>query len=300
MNNVKIKEIEPDYVHSSNAIYNFMKEFSYLKEAIKNKALTPRYCEENIEYLDLNYKSEVLKKACVLQKCFCDIPLHSISKKFLLETRDDIEKLDEKIKKEVEGGSTHIDFYGEYGIAFSKKWAKKRNIQPVQYINENTSLSVQLKNSFEYVSSKDSISDLVVSDIISRVSFYKPLFGEMGRTIENKTIYFFKNFYDECEWRYVPEEKKLSKCQISSVIFDKETRKFKDQISNRLKDEKYRCLWLEFDYQDIRYLIVPNNNARNMLIRYILGLNVDSEDEMQDKCLLISKIIVLEDVKKDF
>ena len=300
MNNVKIKEIEPDYVHSSNAIYNFMKEFSYLKEAIKNKALTPRYCEENIEYLDIKYRNEVLEKVCVLQKCFCDIPLHRISKKFSLETRDDIEKLNEKIKIEVEGGSTHTDFYGEYGIAFSKKWAKKRNIQPVQYINANASLSIQLKNSFEYVSGKDSISDLVVSDIISRVSFYKPLYGEMGRTIDDKTIYFFKNFYDECEWRYVPEENNLLKCNISSVIFDKETRNLKDQISDRLKDERYRCVWLEFDYQDIRYLIVPNNNARNMLIKYILDLKIDSEDALQDKSMLISKIIVLEDVKKDF
>ena len=49
----ELKNIEPDYVHSSNALFSFMKEASYLEDALLNKRLCPRYCGEKIEYLNL-------------------------------------------------------------------------------------------------------------------------------------------------------------------------------------------------------------------------------------------------------
>ena len=300
MTKAKIEDIEPDFIHSSNTVFSFMKEAEYLEKAILNKCISPRYCEENIEYLNLQNEGNKIRTIAVLQKCFCDIPLHRITRQFPLKILSGEDKLDEKEFRQLKEGSTHTDFYGEYGIAFSKSWAQGNNLQPVQYINQKATLAEQFKDTFEFVLNQDDIDDVVVSDIISRLAYFKPLFGEMPRTIGEKKIRVLKNFCDECEWRFVPKYEELVKYNITSVIFDEEMKKISNQISNRLEDDKYKELSLKFEFQDIRYLIVPNNAARIKLIEYIMSLELGTNDENQEKYLLISKILVLTDIKKDF
>lgn len=300
MSIVEIKNIEPDYIHSSNTVFSFMKKAEYLELALTNRCLSPRYCEENIKYLNLLYEEHPIKTISVLQKCFCDIPLHSITEHFPLKITTDTSILDNEETRELNRGSTHTDFYGEYGIAFSKNWAQKHNLQPVQYINPKSSFAEQFGINFAYICSQENIGDQIVSDIISRLTYFKPLYGEMTRTIGDKTISVLKNFHDECEWRYVPKVEVLDKYNILPVIFDEETQKIANQISNRLADSKYKELWLSFEFEDIRYLIVPNSASRISLINYINGLKTDSIDGIHDKYLLISKILVLSDIKKDF
>lgn len=298
MEKVEIRNIEPDYIHSSNTVFSFMKREEYLKKALFNKCLSPRYCEENIEYLNLMNEGKRIKTVLVLQKCFCDIPLHRIMEHFPLALLENKKDLDDNETKKLGEESTHTDFYGEYGIAFFKNWVQERNFQPVQYINPKSTFAIQFKNTFEFVLGQDNIDDLVVSDIISRLSYFKPLYGKMTRTIERKTISVLKNFHDECEWRFVPKEEDLEKLNMSSVIFDEETMKLSNQISDRLSDERYKKLCINFEFQDIRYLIVPDLAARKRLIDYIMMLKSGIVDE--EKYLLISKILVLQDIKRDF
>lgn len=300
MTKAEIINIEPDYIHSANTVFNFMKESEYLEKALSTKSLPPRYCEENIECLNLQNEGEKIKTVSVLQKCFCDIPLRSITEKFPLSIISDTGLLDNKKLKKLEQGSTHTDFYGNYGIAFSKSWAHEQNLQPVQYINPKSDFTLQFKDVFECILAKNDIDDLIVSDIILRLAYFKPLFGKMSRSVEGKDIIFLKNFYDECEWRFVPKEDVLEKYNVSSLIFDEETKKYANKISDRLAEEKYKDLWLNFEFQDIRYLIVPDNSARIKLIDFIIGLDMGITDANQEKYLLISKILVLSDIKRDF
>lgn len=296
----EIENIEPTYIHSSNALFNFMKEDWHLEDALSKRRLAPRYYEEDIDYLNIMNEDEIISKVTVLQKCFCDIPLHSIAERFPLTIIDDISSMDNKEIQELSKGSTHTDFYGKFGIAFSKSWAQERNLQPVHYINRKSSYANQFKNVFEFVAGEDNIDDVIVSDIISRLAYFKPLSGVMVRNVDGNKIHVIKNFHDECEWRFVPKEDILEKYHISSVIFDEETLKLADDISNRLATEKYQDVWLDFDYQDIRYLIVPNNSARRKLIDFIMNLEIDTDDNVAEKYILISKILVLEDIIKDF
>ena len=75
----------PDDVQSANALFNFVGRLDYLVESLEKKALVPRYCEEDIGYLKLHFNGKAIEKIHVLQKCFCDIPLHNITKAFPIE-----------------------------------------------------------------------------------------------------------------------------------------------------------------------------------------------------------------------
>lgn len=57
-------------------------------------------------------------------KCFCDINLHRINR--------------------------HLDWYGYYGLAFSKEWGMRNGIQPIQYINPDSAL----RKDFSFLFSK--------------------------------------------------------------------------------------------------------------------------------------------------
>ena len=71
-----------------------------------------------------------------------------------------------------------------------------------------------------------------------------------------------------------------------------------------LEREAARPAWLEFSFDDIRYLIVPTIQARIELIKEILALPPEgfstSESENIGKSVLISKILVLDEIRKDW
>lgn len=66
-----------DYAQSANTLVHFMKKFKYLEEILEKKALIPRYCIEDLQYLNIGGGS--FTEAFVLQKCFCDIPFHKLT-----------------------------------------------------------------------------------------------------------------------------------------------------------------------------------------------------------------------------
>ena len=88
---------------------------------LKNKMISPRYCSEDIEYL----KIDGIKKIAYPMRCFCDINL---------------QKLD-----------YHMSWYGNYGIAFEKSWGMQNDIQPVHYLNENSTLRKDISDTFQRI-----------------------------------------------------------------------------------------------------------------------------------------------------
>ncbi len=75
-------------------------------------------------------------------------------------------------------------------------------------------------------------------------------------------------------------------------------------INQFLEDDQYSNLWLKFDYKDIKYLIVSNSSDRIDLIKYISSLSKenfsDSLSMDEQKGLLISRILVLDEIKGDW
>ena len=167
-------------VQSADTLFHFVDKLEYLLPAIEQFALIPRYCTENIDYLQI-----AINKIAYPMLCFCDINLHKMQ--------------------------DHISFYGGYGIAFSKKWGIDKGIQPVQYVNPKSILKDDFKKAFEdslCAETENSAQDF----LLTQMYYLKPIEGTMDRNEELVS----KNFTDECEWRFIPNVKAIELPQAVS------------------------------------------------------------------------------------
>ena len=267
------------YTQSANALFHFMTKRIYLETALSRKALVPWYCLEDISCLGLSIDGGNFNEIAILQKCFCDIPLYKIVVNFNLQLSE-IEGF-ELIKD-----NTHTGYYGEYAIAFSKAWCEDKNLQPIHYLNEKSSYAESFKKLINIALSSDDISNDYANDVLQRLALIKPLRGSMKRYFSkvNKTIETIKNFHDEQEWRYIPRPGNLNMINennsfdINPIIANAEllnlysepSVRFIDKQSSLLEDEQNRIIWTEFNYSDIRYLIVTDNQARLEIVDYII------------------------------
>lgn len=265
-------EIKPNL--SANTLFHFMSEARFLYKALEVRALFPRYCRENITYLNLQVNDHRLIEVAYPEKCFCDIPLHEVC--------------------------DHTKKYGPFGIGFRKSWGIEKGLQPIQYVNENSNLIKDFQKVFRRateVTDENEIAQFLSNYLVAYMLYIKPLTGENQNRITNK----MENIYlpDEFEWRYVPD---LESKEMDSILFDNDICKkddnhvlLIDKYNNAL--EKLESTWLKFEYSDIKYITVRDYSNREELINMIQ--NIDGFDE-KDKLILISKIIVLSEAEEDF
>lgn len=304
----KIGDSFDDYTQSANTLFHFMHESKYLKSILINRAIIPRYCIENFEYLHIHNKNVNYKEVAILQKCFCDIPLHKITDTFELKgVGNAYQSLTDNEKYSLEKNNSHPAFYGKFAIAFSKTWGENKNFQPIHYLNENSLYTTSFIRLLNNILNTDNISEEYARDVLNTLLFIKPLRGIIKRVIsENITIEFYKNFHDEQEWRYTPDPSILSTLKLESMIANPKILNISDnikRINNSLEKENFRALWLEYNYKDIRYIIVPDSSSKNEIINTIIHIpnkQFDSQsDVLNQKYALISKILVLEEIRKD-
>ena len=245
-----------------------------------------------------------------MQKCFCDIPFHKLADSFAVNGVGDVyESLSKDERADLEKNNTHFAYYGEYAVAFSKSWGERKHLQPVHYLNKDSQYAKDFSSLFERIFQDDDIPEEYSQDVLNRLAYIKPLRGIMKRRItrsdsSSATVEIYKNFHDEREWRYVPNADILASLNTESIIANPRVLPFANEISKGLEQESYRKLWLDFSYDDIRYIIVPNTLARIEIIKTITDLP-DSCFENQDdipmqKNILISKILVLAEIRKDW
>ena len=301
------------YVQSANTLFHFMSKFGYLKTILTKKAIVPRYCIETMDYLHINNGDVEIQDVAVLQKCFCDIPLHKLADTFdVIGTGKAFESLTAQEKFRFQHNNTHFDFYGGFAVAFSKDWSERKRLQPIHYLNLASAYSKHFEKLLPIAMMEDELPGEFIDDILYRMAFIKPLHGIMQRRFKcddgkASTIDILKNFHDECEWRFVPEHTTTESLELSNVIANPKIVGDSDVIwkmNQSLEDKRYSALWLTFDYDDIRYLIVPDINSRIELIHAIDEIPADMfsdriEVDIQRK-ILISKILVLDEVRKDW
>ena len=271
---------------TANALFNFMREYSYLEKAILNMAICPRYYPEDISYLNLKYNSKDLTEWYIPMTCFCDIPLHQIS-------------------YHAEGNSILLNDkgYGKFSIAFHKEFGIRKGIQPIHYLNTSSVQVEELTAALNILINKDSDysedGDILMNFIFEYIRMIKPYTGKMKRRARhNNVIEIKKNFQDEHEWRYIP---KLNPRELPLMLIEEEEIRA-EEINKIYTDSilQTRDGVLKFDVEDIRYIFVDTVQNRNRLIQFIRGKRKGRRLSSQEKDILISKIMVYDELKEDW
>ena len=250
----------------ADTLFNFTQELRFLIETLKNKRLSPRYNTEDIQYLGIPN----LKRIAFPMKCFCDINMHKLA--------------------------IHLEWYGAYGLAFTKEWGMNQGIQPIHYINPQSHLTKDFTKAFNAARSvkakgERSVQTKLQSFLIHELLYYKPYEGEAIHPITNESQQ--KCFSDECEWRYIPDVTNVGFVQIyhnEQIINAGNLKGLSDALATVPE------IALSFDYSDIKYIVIEKVEDFNTILDVINDFKLSPKE----KQTLVSKIIIWENSKGDF
>ncbi|WP_024783933.1 abortive phage resistance protein AbiGI [Streptococcus mutans] len=275
---------------TANALFNFMREYSFLEKILLNMSISPRYYPEDISYLKLKYNSKDLTEWYIPMTCFCDIPLHQI-----------------RYHAEGNPSSPKDKGYGKFSIAFHKSFGIKKGIQPIHYLNEKSINVEELTNTMNLLLNpdidginRDSETNYILTNFIFEyIRIIKPYYGKMKRRDKDNNIQVVKkNFQDEHEWRYIP---KLKPNELPLMLIDEEdilVEEVKNIYTNSVPLTTKGVL--NFDVEDVRYIFVDTVQNRDKLIKFIKKKRKGKRLSSQDKDILISKIMVYDELKEDW
>lgn len=270
----KIKEkniVKDTHVSSrlqADTLFTFCDKLDYIITPLKLKSISARYCEENIEYLNI----KKMRKICFPMKCFCDINLHRIG--------------------------DHLSCYGCYGLAFTKSWGMQQGIQPIQYFNPNSALSKDYRLAFSRAlcidKNNQTENELIMKNYLAhQLMYYKPYSGVFKNRVTGEEIE--KCYMDECEWRYVPKVSDIEYKQIycNEEILNRGGSFFKELSDSMIGQSR---VLLTFNYNDLKYIIIKNMDDFSRIVDEIEHFDIKKEE----KQFLISKIIIWEFSGGDF
>lgn len=250
----------------ADTLFTFTSQLDFLISSLKLKMLSPRYCTEDVSYLRITS----VKQIAIPMKCFCDINMHRLGE--------------------------HLQWYGYYGIAFSKEWGMKKRIQPIQYINKDSYLCKDFSAAFNKALHIDMNNQTLAEKslknyLIHQLMYLKPYSGKIRNRNDNKER--TKCFTDECEWRFVPDVTKVGYDQIY-INDDISNAGNLFEFSNAMNGVEQ--ISLVFDYKDIKYIIIKSNAEFETISKAISEMKMDSVT----RNLLLSKIIIWENSRGDF
>jgi len=172
---------------SANTLFHFTHRENLV--SILENNFWPKYCHEFVYT-----PGGIMTKMAFPMTCFCDLPLSQIG--------------------------DHIERYGRYGIGLKKEWGLLNNLNPVIYLQKESKLLSKidslLLNNWEGVkalqiqSLKDDRDHLIYLWM-----FCKPYEGRQERNCKIEDI----SFYDEREWRHVPDISRRNQDELH-LVFD--------------------------------------------------------------------------------
>lgn len=246
---------------SSNSVIHFTNKLENLDGILKKRGFKIKFCAENLK---LNSFTLPFAHPMV---CFCDIPLSEVK--------------------------NHVDSYGSYGIGLYKSWAKKSGLNPVLYIDEYSDTANLIKNAFERMLSSyknaEPLDENINDALFNLTQFCKNYDGQLKNGKINTDNYIF---YNEREWRYVPNTQIIS--QEKRYVFLEDYNNDKNKHNQSLEN-----LFLEFNIEDISYIIVNDADEIPDILNLI---NREYEDLYTAKQLKIlgTKILTINQIFNDF
>jgi len=195
-------------------------------------------------------------KVGIPMKCFCDIPLGMIKK--------------------------HISHYGRYGLGIKKDFAKKNSFSPIIYIHEKSDTLLRYLGSMK---EKDIFKN--PNSLLPYIKWDEQI------TLSSDGKKIRESFYDEREWRYIPQQPAF----INFSGFDEdEIKKSKLEYENDILEKGSNNYKLSFEYSNITYIFVQKAEDVENVIDEIYKLKIDQ----RQRDILISKIITARQIERDF
>ncbi|MDP4183636.1 MAG: abortive infection system antitoxin AbiGi family protein [Bacteroidota bacterium] len=258
---------------SANTLFHFTNKTNLIS-ILKVCAFYPRYCYEDIATHDAS--SNIHPDIAVPMVCFCDIPLSQIK--------------------------NHINTYGSYGIGLKKEWGIDNGISPLQYMHPS-SKSAKILNDETYLiqklieNTKDdrnlSLFDGLRHLKLRSFLFLKPYEGRMFRDGLYKSEKII--FYDEKEWRFLPEVN----LPDFRIIYEFDEFIKDENLKKKAHEDISVNFSLNFNINDISYIIIDNDNDIEFFLDKIDEL-FDNKFNSKEIKILKTKIITKSQIVNDF
>lgn len=251
-------------VLSANSLFHFTPSIDNLINILTNE-FRPHVCLEDLNVLFKSVPPKEALENAIPMVCFCDIPLSQTGQ--------------------------HLYTYGEYGIGMTKQWGIQNGIAPVLYTYPGSLVQLRLATMIERILKEgdDSFHRELFELYYDFACFVKPYAGKLNRGKEGpKTV----RFYDEREWRFVPQMATPYRTGIQKAEYLDKRRRLK---ANQAFAELSR---VSFTPNDIRYLIVKSEDDIVPLIHEVQRIKVKySPDEV---LRLTSRVNTAEQIRTDF
>ena len=255
---------------SSNCLFHFTPELEYLTNIFK-QGFQPRYCYENLKLNDT--RSIRGYNFGIPMTCFCDISLGQISK--------------------------HISTYGNYGIGMKKEWAIRKRLNPIIYLNKNSSIAEPLSiiaecgmklNKLEEKEAKVLGGDIMNSwsALLMYSKPYSGSFTHRGKTTKNV------KFYNEREWRYIPTDGE----NVAPFGTLSEER-MRDENELSFENNRLSAHRLRFRPEDVNYIFVKEENEIHQMVEELRNIKGDRFNQ-KTVDILTSKILTTKQILEDF
>ena len=114
----------------------------------------------------------------------------------------------------------------------------------------------------------------VLSDyLISALVYMKPVWGYETDSNGDLKNYIYQ---DECEWRYIPSDRFPKNLDL--ILPQEMTNNHAKEIFSKVLQNHKEC-WFQFEWQDVRYILVPDEEAVRKTIGTINSLPILDEEK---------------------
>ena len=242
---------------STNSIIHYTHSLSAIKSILR-EGFRVKYCLEELTL------KETVSNAAHPMISFCDIPLSD--------------------------SQQHFSAYGKYGIGLSKEWARRNGINPVIYIDENSLFSKSIGSLLK--DRRDKKNTNLTKDQRDEILRLKSYAKNYSGTLKISGKVRDYKFYDEREWRLVPNKSMLNGNSFSIASTD--YKKNKDSYNSKISDIR-----VNFSPEDISYIIVKKTSEIPNVINH-LRRSYQKSATAEELDILFSKICSTEQIIQDF
>lgn len=249
---------------SSNSLIHFTNNITNLVGILQDN-FKIKYCYESIESKNGLY-------LLIPMVSFCDIPFSQII--------------------------NHAKKYGNYGIGLKKEWAEKNGLNPVLYIEKNSTLGENFFDKLKELNKGTVTKISELSDdqkhIFDIFRYLKNYQGDLKRNGKQEIKNY--RFSDEREWRFtIPiKSEALMFGNVQKVNGDLiKIKKMKEDLNSTIINER-----LIFEPEDISYIIINKESERDKIIRTLE--TIKGKFPLEQVKRLTSRIISTEQIATDF